>query len=79
MIQEVIKQLKQPVIKDFLFLVIEKSAPYAISIYQLDEASIEQGRHEFKQLLMRYKHCLESNDWPAYTIQEISLPRYAFS
>ncbi|HEY2566533.1 MAG TPA: PD-(D/E)XK nuclease-like domain-containing protein [Candidatus Aquirickettsiella sp.] len=79
MIQEAIKQLKQTVIKDFLFLVIEKSAPYAISIYQLDEASIEQGRHEFKQLLMRYKHCLETNEWPTYTIQEISLPRYAFT
>lgn len=78
MIQEALKELKQTIIKDFLFLVIEKSAPYAISIYQLDEASIEQGRYEFKQLLMRYKHCLETNEWPAYTIQTISIPRYAF-
>lgn len=78
MIQEALMEIKNVQIKDFLFLVIEKSAPYAISIYQLDEASIEQGRHEFKQLLLRYKHCLETNDWPAYGIQEISLPRYAF-
>ncbi len=60
-------------------MVIEKSAPYAISVYQLDQTSLEQGRHEFKTLLARYQHCLETNDWPAYTIQEISLPRYAFS
>ena len=79
MVRESIKQLKQKTIKDFLFLVIEKSAPYAISIYQLDEASLDKGYQEFKTLLARYQHCLETNDWPAYSIQEISLPRYVFS
>ncbi len=79
MIQEALMEVKKIQIKDFLFLVIEKSAPYAVSIYQLDEPSLEQGRHEFKQLLVRYKHCLDTNDWPAYAIQEISLPRYAFN
>lgn len=78
MVREAIKQLKQKVIKDFLFLVIEKSAPYAISIYQLDEASLDKGYQEFKTLLARYQQCLETNDWPAYSIQEISLPRYVF-
>ena len=79
MVREAIKQLKQKIIKDFLFLVIEKARPYAISIYQLDEASLDKGYQEFKTLLARYQHCLETNDWPAYTIQEISLPRYVFS
>ncbi|WP_339050262.1 PD-(D/E)XK nuclease-like domain-containing protein [Rickettsiella endosymbiont of Xylota segnis] len=79
MVREAIKQLKQKIIKDFLFLVIEKARPYAISIYQLDEASLDKGYQEFKTLLVRYQHCLESNDWPAYTIQEVSLPRYVFS
>ena len=79
MIQEALLEIKKIKVKDFLFLVIEKAAPYAISIYQLDETSLEQGRHEFKQLLVRYKHCLEANDWPAYAIQEISLPRYVFT
>lgn len=79
MIQEALIQLKKIQIKDFLFLVIEKSVPYVISIYQLDQASLEQGRHEFKKLLASYQHCLETNDWPGYTIQEISLPHYAFS
>ena len=78
MIQEALIEIKKVKIKDLLFLVIEKSAPYAVSIYQLDETSIEQGRYEFKQLLSRYKHCLETNDWPAYAIQTISIPRYAF-
>lgn len=79
MIQEALKHLKQKIIKDFLFLVIEKSAPYAISIYQLDQASLDKGYHEFKTLLTRYQQCLKANDWPAYAIQEISLPRYAFT
>jgi exodeoxyribonuclease VIII len=79
MIQEALMQLRQILIKDFLFLVIEKSAPYVISIYQLDQASLEQGRYEFKSLLTRYQQCLEANEWPPYEIQEISLPRYAFN
>jgi hypothetical protein len=79
MIQEALKHLKQKIIKDFLFLVIEKTAPYVISIYQLDQASLDKGYQEFKTLLSRYQQCLETNDWPAYAIQEISLPRYAFS
>ena len=79
MVREAIKQLKQKIIKDFLFLVIEKARPYAVSIYQLDEASLDKGYQEFKTLLAHYKHCLETNDWPAYTIQEISLPHYVFS
>lgn len=78
MIQEALKHLKQKLIKDFLFLVIEKTAPYAISIYQLDEASLDKGYQEFKTLLARYQNCLETNNWPAYVIQEISLLRYAF-
>lgn len=78
MVREALKQLKQTVINDFLFIVIEKSAPYVISIYQLDQASLDKGHQEFKTLLTRYQQCLETNDWPAYTIQEISLPRYAF-
>lgn len=79
MIQEALQQLRQHVIKDFLFLVIEKTAPYALSIYQLDQDALKQGVHEFKTLLRRYQRCLETNDWPAYEIQEISLPRYAFN
>jgi hypothetical protein len=79
MIREALQQLKQSLLNDFLFLVIEKSAPYAISIYQLDQVALDKGHQEFKTLLTRYQHCLETNDWPAYAIQEISLPRYAFN
>ncbi|MEN9449492.1 MAG: Synechococcus phage, partial [Pseudomonadota bacterium] len=78
MIQEALKNIKQIIIKDFFFLIIEKKAPYATAIYPLDQASLEQGRYEFKKLLADYKQCLETNEWPSYEIQEISIPRYAF-
>jgi hypothetical protein len=78
MIQEALKILKNIIIKEFIFLIIEKSAPYATSIYPLDQVSLEQGRCEFKKLLADYKQCLETNEWSSYEIQEISLPRYAF-
>ncbi len=78
MIQEALKNLNQKIVKGFIFLIIEKTAPYVISIYQLDQAALDKGYQEFKTLLNRYQQCLEANDWPAYSIQEISLPRYAF-
>ncbi|MFM2322155.1 MAG: Synechococcus phage [Pseudomonadota bacterium] len=78
MIQEALKNLKQKIIKDFLFLIIEKKAPYATAIYPLNQASLEQGHYEFKKYLADYQQCLKTNEWPDYGIQEISLPRYAF-
>jgi hypothetical protein len=77
-IQEALKNLNQKIIKDFLFLVIEKKAPYATAIYPLDQASLEQGHYEFKKLLADYQRCLKTDEWPDYGVQEISLPRYAF-
>jgi hypothetical protein len=79
MIREALQQLKEITINDFFFIVIEKSAPFVTTVYQLDKKSIEKGHDEFKNLLLHYKQCLETNIWPSYEAQEISLPRYAFN
>lgn len=79
MIQEALQQLKQIDVKAFWFVVIEKAAPYVVSTYKLDTTALEKGREEFKNLLLHYQHCLQTNVWPAYPTQEISLPHYAFN
>ena len=79
MIQEALRAIKKIEVTSFWFIVIEKSAPYVVSTYKLDAASLEKGQEDFKALLQHYKSCLETNDWPAYVAQEISLPNYAFN
>ncbi|WP_246562470.1 PD-(D/E)XK nuclease-like domain-containing protein [Rickettsiella endosymbiont of Dermanyssus gallinae] len=79
MIREALRQIKQIDVTSFWFIVIEKSPPYVVSTYKLDEISLKKGYEEFKYLIARYKHCLAANDWPAYETQEISLPKYAFN
>lgn len=51
----------------FVFIAAEKHPPYAVGVYYLNEATIEQGRKEYKELLVKYKKCLDSNNWPGYT------------
>lgn len=74
MIQEAIYNLTSKVIKDFVFLCIEKTRPFAVGIYILHETAIEIGRDEFLGHLKTYKHCFLSKKWPSYTTSEITLP-----
>lgn len=73
MIQEALLQLKQIRIESFPFLVVEKEAPYAVAIYEIEQADLDQGRKLFKDSLLSYQECLANDHWPSYTIQKISL------
>jgi len=62
----------------FVFIVVEKEPPYAVAVYQLDDASIEAGRKQYRKDLATYKAAVESGKWGAYSdeIQIISAPQY---
>jgi hypothetical protein len=62
----------------FLFIAIEKTAPYAIQVYHANEDMIERGRRDYQQDLMAYAQCLAQDRWPAYPeeILSIVLPRW---
>ena len=51
--------------RNFIFIVIEKSSPYNLYIYECSENFIESGRDEYKQLLKTYKE---------YFIDEAKVP-----
>ncbi|WP_156792758.1 PD-(D/E)XK nuclease-like domain-containing protein [Rickettsiella massiliensis] len=78
MIRSALQAIKGVDMQCFWFLVIEKLAPYVVSTYKLDKAALEKGQEAFSDLLQHYKQCLEADEWPAYPVQEISLPHYAF-
>ncbi|MGA0081678.1 MAG: PD-(D/E)XK nuclease-like domain-containing protein [Ilumatobacteraceae bacterium] len=63
----------------FIFIAVEKTPPFAVAIYVLDDAAINLGRATYKENLQTYMSCRELNHWPAYSenIQPLSLPSYA--
>lgn len=64
----------------FWNLAIEKSPPFAIRLFELGDASIEQGRRNYRRWLRAYKRCKETNEWPGYPdgLEELELPKWAF-
>jgi hypothetical protein len=64
---------------NFIFLVVEKTAPYAVALYELDLASLEVGRTQYQHALNIYKHCLATDTWPGYSdnIMPLQLPAWA--
>lgn len=59
--------------KGFIFIVQEKSAPYLINIIRAGEAFIDRGTWIMRDLLTKYKTCVETNTWPGYGENEIIL------
>lgn len=65
----------------FVILAVEKSPPYCCATYEVDEASIEEGRKLYREALNTYAACKANNHWPGYPskIQPISIPSWAFT
>lgn len=65
--------------KGFIVIAIEKTEPYNVAIYLLDEIAIESGKSKYIRNAFTYKECFEANYWPGYDeqINLISLPSYA--
>jgi len=65
--------------ESFVFIAVEKTAPYAVGVYDLAREAINAGRREYIRLLQLYIECEEQGEWPAYNpdVQEINLPTWA--
>lgn len=64
----------------FLFIAVEKKAPFAVAVYQADAEMIKLGMQEYERGLELYTCCTEHNEWPGYNdnqIAPISLPYWA--
>lgn len=67
----------------FGFICVEKAAPHNVMCYRLDDESIEIGRHQYRQALIKYASCLESGVWSGYDGADeetlIGLPNWQIS
>lgn len=62
----------------FVFIVQEKTAPYAVNIVELDSTAIGFGRQLNEKAIRIFAECQRTNHWPGYPLGEpIPLPRYA--
>ena len=64
----------------FLFICVEKTAPYCVAVYELDEDSLTLARSGLEKLLSRWAECEAEDHWPAYPegVQSLSLPAWAY-
>ena len=64
--------------KQFVFLVVEKSPPYATACYTLDNADIEREVPRVLEACKIYGECLQTDVWPGYSddIKTLDLGTY---
>lgn len=65
--------------RGFIFIAVEKSAPYAVGVYYLTTEQMDIGRREYSRDLQVYHKCLRTGDWPAYGtgVSAVQLPGWA--
>jgi len=64
----------------FVIIAVEKTPPFAVGIYILDDEALEWGRMQFDGLMEKLARHLDKNDWgdfPGYGIQTLCVPSYA--
>ncbi|MCP3873374.1 MAG: hypothetical protein GY699_09510 [Desulfobacteraceae bacterium] len=57
----------------FMFVAVEKEAPYLMGFYDLPPAFVDEGRRLYKLYLKRYKEAVEKDDWSGYSNKIIRL------
>ena len=65
--------------KAFIFVAIEKKAPFGVCVYVAGEIMLRVGKIEIDNLLRTYNYCLETNNWYGYngadpTILTLNIP-----
>jgi len=62
----------------FIFVLVEKTAPYLVSVVELDEVALDYGRQMNDRAKRVYRECVETGRWPGYPNTEpVSLPMYS--
>lgn len=51
---------------DMAFLVVENTAPYAVAVYGLDHATVDQGKRECAEAAKLWSKCTETGEWSGY-------------
>lgn len=60
-------------------IVVESERPHDVVVYEIGADTIEQGRREYRELLVRLRECVEADTWPGSAPAPVpfSLPMWA--
>jgi hypothetical protein len=63
----------------FVFVAQEKEPPHLATVIELDELALQIGRHQNRKAIRLYVHCLETDTWPGYAddVVTLGLPAWA--
>ncbi len=63
----------------FVIVAVEKTAPFGVACFKIDDKALEQGRREYKALLHKYKVFKDNDDFHGYSqiIQKVGISRWA--
>jgi hypothetical protein len=62
----------------FMFVLVEKTAPYLVNVVELDPYAVALGRAANEKAIRLYNECSKNNRWPGYqTTRPVSLPVWA--
>lgn len=60
----------------FVMVAVEKTEPYPVAIYIIEDEAIDYGVNLFDELIGKLKDHMESDRWPGYGLQTLGLPGY---
>lgn len=58
---------------DFVFIAVEKTAPFGVGVYRLSEGLREEGRELYLEDVKTWQECMSRNEWPAYSDEIIEI------
>ena len=64
---------------DFAFIVVEMVAPYLVNVITMTHTYIDMGRVKSMEARRRYRHGLDTGEWPGYSpeIKHVEPPMFA--
>ncbi|MNW61807.1 hypothetical protein D3C74_398950 [compost metagenome] len=63
----------------FVFVNVEKTAPYLVSVTELDEDALDFGHMMIERATRIYKECTETGVWQGYPTRTMTrLPDWAY-
>ncbi len=67
-------------VRDFVFIAVEKTPPYAVCVYAADDSMLDLGERQALENLRTYAQCTQSGIWYGYDskpqIHSLSLPDF---
>ncbi len=66
--------------QDFIFVMVEKSAPYGIAVFRIDPEAVLAAKKLVKRGIEIYQDCLQTGNWYGYpeAVQTVNLPAWYY-